>query len=167
MRRASLSALLLACAAGGLMLSGCAALRNDYVDPTTGPTAQLTVQNDTDMHVRLDLYEQASTCEGRRKALAPNPESLAPTRRTSVRIGAGAPLSFTLTASKSQSGVAYSCFPTVTFTPEANVRYTAQFLVSQNKCAVVLTGNGCPVPKVTPRRWTNGFTEASSFCKAD
>ncbi len=149
-----------------LGLLGCAAVRHDWVEPTSGPTAQLAVAGVPDGTVGLHLYDDYRTCSGRRLVASPNNDNRILPRP--VRVVAGQPLAFTVWAVKRGN---LGCNQTGTFTPQANQRYVAQMIVSEadRSCRLVVrTENGRPVavrPRVIGNQLT--VTEQSSFCSAD
>ncbi len=151
-----------------MSLSGCTALRNDYVEPAGGPTARLTVVNTSSRASRLDLYDEAAQCTGRRlAALLPAGSDAAPTSRKSVRIPATGPISLSyLTGLPGDGGGRLECMITGTFTPRANVNYVLQVRGEGQRCVWTLrSADGRTVP-FTEKKYRSGLTEASSFCPA-
>ncbi len=155
-------------AALGAFLSGCAALRNDYVEPASGPMARLTVVNASARSSRFDLFDDAAECTGRRlAALLPRSSAEQPKPRQSIKIPATGPLSFSyLTGLPGDAGGRLECQFTGTFTPRANDDYMLEVRGEGRRCSLLFRGRDGRAVPVTEKRYRGGVTEASSFCSA-
>ena len=152
----SISALAAAAAAALVLGSaGCAVVRNDYVEPTSGPAAQLTVVQPAGQKVNLRLYDDHRECQGRRVVTA-----------STVKVPAGTPLSFSVETLNADTRRA--CFMIATFTPLTGQRYAARLALDGQRCTLdVRTQDGRTVALRARQASRSQITEASRFCTAD
>lgn len=119
------------------LLAACAPAA--YVEPTSGDTAILRIENQTSAlfgyELEADAYRDSAACAGRLRLA----ESRALPRGVShnVRVPADTEFTFTLRGTGGGASRSDSCALAGTFTPVAGQRYVAIFRSAERKCELV------------------------------
>ncbi len=96
-----------------------------YKEPSSGPTATITFQNESDMHANIYLFEQGLLCKQRRTISFNSSANL-----KKIKINSRRKIAFRYGLNRGRLG---TCEYTISFTPKQNDNYLVSARTSRNK----------------------------------
>lgn len=144
-------------------LSGCAAIRDPYVDVTDLDAATLTIDRKTSSVIQIYGFRDARNCKGTLNFNGS--QLLAAGEQKVIKLKPNAEFSF---AASVYEGAA-SCNLVVSFMPKSNAKYRATIDSDSKECQVSLVrvegSTEVREPSFNQRTFTRPMLESGSFCR--
>ena len=147
-----------------LLLAGCGTrgLHLKYSEPTSGPTADIVVINNTYAEAGVAFYADAERCTERRFSLG-----IPLYARRSLKVRAERELALSVGYTASRGTQIEICSVLVSFRPAQDAAYEAELVSGGDKCYLRVRQTAPLSRVIEPRRRVpiTGITDYSDFCQ--